>query len=391
MNDDIVIDIPVVSPTQSDAIDSTASRLYNEYCKNGFVGPIDVVSISEATDILNAFWKDTNIFPDIAKNDTSTTGSNRTTTTTTTNIHPQSMTDERQHDPQSKRYHHFQYNQKNNNLFKSHLFVPYINHLIRNPQLIRAVQTVLQTNDIRCWSCDFNIRPSNASTMISPHQDATYAGLTPCDEVVTAWIALSDPVTIPEGGLVFYAGTHLLGQIPHTCDTIHHNDDNNHMEIITDDDRTTSHECDDTQTTWTGDSKPKLRNVLSRGQQCSIPHGCTVTSIPLRAGQATLHHSYTVHASGPNITMSSSQPPPSPPRVGLAVRYISAKVRKHHFLVKEMITHISGRTDVIHIDCFEDAWEPILPKQPTQQDVDRGKAVHTIAMERETINYFEQK
>ena len=123
MNDDIVTDIPVVSPTQSDAIDSTASRLYNEYCKNGFVGPIDVVSISEATDILNAFWKDTNVFPDIAKNDTSTTGSIRTTTTT--NIHPQSMTDERQHDPQSKRYHHFQYNQKNNNL-SNHIYLYHI-------------------------------------------------------------------------------------------------------------------------------------------------------------------------------------------------------------------------------------------------------------------------
>ena len=133
----------------------------------------------------------------------------------------------------------------------------------------------------------------------------------------------------------------------------------------------------------------KLRNVLSRRQHCPIPNGMMkATSIPLRAGQATLHHFYTVHASGPNMA------PHYEPRVGLAVRYMSANVRKQQQQqqspVKEMITFISGRADLVPDTGFDDEWEPILPERPTPQEIDRGKAVHAIAMQRETTNYFSQ-
>lgn len=365
--------LPVVSVALSMNIEESAHsssslrKLYDDYCTHGVVGPIDVISKSEADNVLKSFWNDANIFP---------------------TINPRSTMDERHHDQQQS---HHQYNQKNDNLFKTHLFVPYINQLIRNPNLIRAVQTVLQTDDIRCWSCDFNIREWNAPTMIAPHQDATYAGLTPCEEVVTAWIALSDPVTIQEGGLIFYYGTHLLGQLPHTCDTIIH-DDNNCIEINTEHVEKESSDRGNVKIAdaqvGTSNSKPKLRNVLSRGQRCDIPNGVTGMSIPLRAGQATLHHFYTIHCSGPNLSHNDHNL--HQPRVGLAIRYISAKVRKQRYIVKEMITYISGRTDIIHDDCFDEEWEPILPEKPTKQDIDRGKEVHAIAMERETTNYFTQ-
>ena len=224
--------------------------------------------------------------------------------------------------------------------------------------------------------------------MIAPHQDSTFAELIPCDEVVTAWIALSDPVTIQEGGLLFYSGTHLLGQLPHTCDIINYDDDNNEeidIEMVENDEESSKSNELKFATNLT---KQKLRNVLSQGQQCSIPSGIEGTSIPLRAGQATLHHFYTIHTSGPNVSSNSHH---HQPRVGLAVRYITANVRKRNFKVKEMITYISGRTDIIHNDCFENEWEPILPERPTQQDVDRGKEVHAIAMERETTNYFARR
>ncbi len=305
MNDD-------ESPTTCDDTDSSERRLYDDYCKHGVVGPIDVISTSEAANLLNAFRKDTNIFPDRSNDST---------------IDPPSTTSCERHDIQERILH--QYGQKNDNLFKPHLFVPYINQLIRHPKLILAVQTILRTNDIRCWSCDFNIREWNTPTMIAPHQDSTYAGLTPSDEVVTAWIALSDPVTPQEGGLIFYNGSHLLGQLPHTCDTIIRDDDN---DMVIDTEIVGKGSIDTTAT------KQKLRNVLSRRQHCEIPNGTRATSIPLRAGQATLHHFYTVHASGPNMAPNRREP-----RVGLAVRYISANVRKQHSQVKEMITFISGR------------------------------------------------
>lgn len=355
MNDDDTV--TVTGADEGDDADYTTSSLYDDYSKHGVVGPIDVVSINEATEILNAFWKDTNIFP----------------TDTTT---PETLQNER---------HLYQYHQKNNNLFRTHLFAPYINQLIRHPTLIRAVQAVLRTKDVRCWSCDFNIRTWGTPTMIAPHQDATYAGLIPCDEVVTAWIALSDPVTIQEGGLVFYSGTHLLGQLPHTSGTINDDDDDSHVEndteLVKNVTNVRASSEWDVSSALTTATKQKLRNVLSRGQYCDIPNGIVGTSIPLRAGQATLHHFYTIHASGPNVSSNAQ------PRVGLAIRYISANVRKQNFKVKEMITYISGRTDIVH-DCFNEEWEPILPERPTQQDIEHGKAVHAIAMERETTNYF---
>jgi chlorinating enzyme len=324
------------------------ASLLNSYFRNGVIGPFDVISIEEATTFYNDFFTNHDIFPLTNKND--------------------QLNKEQPYQPK-------QYSQNNNNLFKTHLFVPWVNSIIRHPQLIRIVQNVLQSNDIRCWSCDFNIRYYNTNTIIAPHQDATYANLTPSEEVITVWVALSDPVTLQHGGLIFYKGSHLLGQLLHICDDDY-------------DETKNDNEIDETiqiasNNELLQNKKGKLQNILSRGQRCTIPN-CNETpaiSIPLRGGQATIHHFYTIHGSGQNI--HSQQP-----RVGLAIRYMTANVRKRqqHYKVKEMITWISGCTDIIHNDCFE--WEPILPNSPTIDDITRGKAAHAVAMERETTNYF---
>jgi non-heme Fe2+,alpha-ketoglutarate-dependent halogenase len=308
---------------------NTIHHLLDDYLRDGVVGPIDVLTVEEATEMKNAFVHD--FLVDSYPTDPS---------------HP----NDAEHQP-------LQYHQANDDWFKTHLFVPWVNRIVRHPNLIRAVQEVLQSDDIRCWSCDFNVRHSGADTMIAPHQDATYAGLHPADQVVTAWVALSDPVTLHEGGLIFYPGSLLLGQLPHTTDYdgIHVEDDTRKKE----------------------DEGRKLRNVLSRRQRCALPTH-EGTSIPLRAGQATLHHFYCVHASGPNHSPS--------PRIGLAIRYMTAVVRRSHFTVPESITWISGNLDVIHKDCF--LLEPILPDFPTPEQVQRGKVAHREAMERERTNYF---
>jgi ectoine hydroxylase-related dioxygenase (phytanoyl-CoA dioxygenase family) len=351
-----------IVPTSHDTQNLLTARsrlLFNDYQRDGVVGPIDVISVREATDIMNTFLVDPNIFP-----------LPPTTCTTNHNLSVEVSQPQPQH-------HNIQYNQRNTNLFKTYLFVPYINQLVRHPNLIRAVQTVLQTNDVRCWSCDFNLRYRDTPIMIAPHQDSTYAGLIPAEDVVTAWIALSDPVTVQQGGLQFYLGSHLLGQLPHSTTNDNTNDDDTDINDV-DAEKCNSDGC--------RSKRPTLRNALSRNQRCAVPNGMTGTSIPLRAGQATLHHFYTVHSSGPNLSTDASS---SVPRIGLAIRYISATVRKRHYIVKETITHISGCTDLLHDDCFE-SWEPILPTHPTQHDIDIGKASHAIAMERETTNYFAQ-
>lgn len=224
--------------------------------------------------------------------------------------------------------------------FKAHLFLPWVNRIVRHPLLVAAVSRVLQSKDIWCWSSDFNLKPAASRAYVSPHQDATYAGLHPADQVVTAWVALTDPVTCLEGGLVFFKGSHTAGQLPHSDDT------------------------DDAD------------NLLSRGQRCAAPIGPPPSPIPLRAGQATLHHFYTVHSSGPNQS-------PQQPRLGLAIRYMTAAVRREG-LTKECATWIAGRRDNAFF-----LPEPILPDDHcTADDVARGRHAHADAMRRETSNYF---
>jgi ectoine hydroxylase-related dioxygenase (phytanoyl-CoA dioxygenase family) len=335
---------------------STTLHLIDDYLRDGVVGPIDVLTVEEATRMNDAFLQG------IA---------------TSRNHHP--ITDPPSHHADEE-IQPQQYHQNNDGWFKTHLFVPWVNQIVRHPNLIAAVQTVLQSKDIRCWSCDFNVRYGNQGTIIAPHQDATYAGLCPAKHVVTAWVALSDPVTINHGGLIFYPGSHMLGQIPHTID-INQEDDDDDID------------GEDNKNGDKTGKQQKLRNVLSRGQRCTVPTLVTQnsvgesssdptttpgTSIPLQAGQATLHHFYTVHASGQNLH--------NEPRIGLAIRYMTAAVRRHHYKVLETITWISGCTDIIHHDCF--AWEPILPEFPTIDELNCGKVAHSLAMKREMTNYF---
>ena len=224
--------------------------------------------------------------------------------------------------------------------FKPHLYLPFVNRIARHPKLVQAVQQVLQTCDILLWSCDFNIKAPQTEMFFPPHQDATYAGLSPSDQCVTAWVALSDPVGNKEGCLAFWKGSHLHGQLPHVEEP--------------------SNAC----------------NLLSRGQHvANTLEEDACIAIPLRGGEATLHQFYTVHRSGPN---HSTQP-----RVGLALRYMTASVVQTG-TVRETVTRISGS---LQHECFD--LEPVLPLEPTEEDIRIGKEAHADAMRREAANYFD--
>mmetsp|Transcript_2593 Transcript_2593/g.3934 ORF Transcript_2593/g.3934 Transcript_2593/m.3934 type:complete len:179 (-) Transcript_2593:9-545(-) len=99
--------------------------------------------------------------------------------------------------------------------FKPHLYLGFVNQIIRHPKLIAAVSEVLKTDDIICWSSQFCIKGSNSDGIFCPHQDAIYSGLEPANQCVKAWIALSNPISEKEGCLSFYKGTHKLGQVRH--------------------------------------------------------------------------------------------------------------------------------------------------------------------------------
>jgi len=260
-----------------------------------------------------------------------------------------------------------------NQRFKVHLFLSKINRIVHHPKLLEAVRKALNTPHVALWSSDINIKQPNSNEYYSAHQDATYTGLQPAEHCLTVWIALSDPVGIHEGCMSFVRRSHKLGQLPH-------------KEAAS-------------ATTAAQDG-----NLLSRGQQVCFPatnHAQPTQDdwvyIPLRAGEATLHHFYTVHQSGNNHH-------PTQPRVGLALRYMDAELVRQTGRVRECITWIdSSSNNTSNCDDAVKAenqkvrakvakyfdLDPILPENPTDQDIRKGKEAHRESMAREASNYFD--
>lgn len=273
-------------------VDNTGCCLFQEYQANGVVGPLDILTQEEAATCLAQLEA---LFP-----------------------------------------------LEGNNRFKPHLYLPYINQIVRHPTLIQAVSSILRTNNILCWSSDFNIKKARSKGIYCPHQDATYTGLDPPTKCVTAWIALSPIVSEREGCLEFYKSSHSLGQMKHI-----------------------------------EDDSTKQNNLLSRAQYISDKHlhGFVAEPMILRGGQASLHHFHVIHQSGTNESEQD--------RVGLAIRYMSASARQTG-TIRECVTLVQGTKEHDGFDL-----EPILPlENPTADDVLLGKQAHTDAMQREAANYF---
>jgi len=234
---------------------------------------------------------------------------------------------------------------RSRNRFKLHLALPSISSIAHHPKLIETVKEALNSQDIWLWSSDVNIKEPETSNCFAPHQESTYAGLEPSKECLTAWVALSDPVGEKEGCLCFYPGSHNCGQLLHN-------------------------------------TKPCEENLLSMGQFISdnelkkLPNKEPIL-VPLQGGQATLHSFNSVHSSGPNKSCR--------PRVGLALRYMTARVNQTK-AIKEMATFIAGS----HGDNSSNFdLEPRLPSsRPTKEDIKRGRIALNEALKREEANYF---
>ena len=127
--------------------------LQSDFERDGFVGPLDILSADEAREALAA-----------VENELS----------------------------------------KDSNRFKLHLLIPKLSQIAHHPILVAAVQKALKSKDILLWSSDINQKPPSSAGFFAPHQDATYAGLAPSSKCLTAWIAFSSPVGELEGCLSFY-------------------------------------------------------------------------------------------------------------------------------------------------------------------------------------------
>ena len=163
---------------------------------------------------------------------------------------------------------------------KPHLYLTFLNELVRHPRILDAVEDVLGPN-LFCWTSTFFIKEPADPGFVSWHQDATYWGLS-APEVMTVWLAFT-PANLVNGCMAFMPGSH-REQVAHR-DTFHQD------------------------------------NLLSRGQEIAVEVDESAgVYVPLAPGQASLHHVLLVHGSAPNRSNDR--------RIGLAIRYIPTTVRQ---------------------------------------------------------------
>jgi hypothetical protein len=209
---------------------------------------------------------------------------------------------------------------------KSHLLFTWMDELVRHPEVLDAVESVIGPN-ILIYHLTSWLKEPNEQSHVSWHQDGTYFGLEPAEQI-TAWIALTDAT--PEMGCVkILPGSHVIGQRPHK------------------------------DTFMPG-------NLLSRGQTIDHPRldYTKYVMMPLRAGQISLHHTHIVHCSEQNRTNQR--------RIGIGVSYIPPHCRLVND-VRVSAALVRGRDDYGHFE---------LEQRPSGDFDAASRAAHAAAVER---------
>ena len=163
----------------------------------------------------------------------------------------------------------------------THFVFEWVDALTREGAILDAVQQLLGP-DLLAWNTSWFVKFPGDKAFVSWHQDGAYWGLSPM-EVATAWVALG-PVTAENGCMRVIPGSHHQPHLPQR-DTFADN------------------------------------NVLSRGQEIAVAVDVSqAVDLVLESGQMSLHHLWIVHGSNPNLS--------NIPRIGIAIRYVSTRVRQ---------------------------------------------------------------
>jgi non-heme Fe2+,alpha-ketoglutarate-dependent halogenase len=145
---------------------------------------------------------------------------------------------------------------------RAYLLFKWLDDLIHDPRVLDPIEQLIGPN-ILCWSSIFWIKEAGSKSFVDWHQDNTYWGLS-SRQVVTAWFAISD-ASEEAGCMSVIPKTH-VGQTLEHEDTYHQD------------------------------------NMLTRGQRIKDLDPATAVSMPLRAGEMSLHNYCLAHGSGPNLS-----------------------------------------------------------------------------------------
>ena len=210
--------------------------------------------------------------------------------------------------------------------YKANLVFQWIDDIVHDPRLLDAVEDLLGPN-LLLWSCSVLIKAPRSRGRYTWHQDATYWGMEP-PLGVSAWIALGD-VGPENGGLRCLPGLHARGQLAH-------------VNTFADD------------------------VMLPRGQEIrGLDEDTLKRAVDMRlgSGEASFHHVFTPHASGPNRSDDY--------RIGLQAVFIPTSVR--HRDGRESAMLVRGRDDFGHFES-----EP----RPRADHDDAARDAHRAAMTR---------
>jgi len=150
-----------------------------------------------------------------------------------------------------------------------------------HPNILDVVEQILGP-DILLYNATYIVKEPNTPTHVSWHQDLTYWGLD-SDDPVSVWLALS-VADAQTGCMRMIPGSHIEGRKEH--------------DISVEDEN----------------------NVLFQSQKVHGVNEQGAVYCPLRPGQASFHHGWTLHSSLPNRGNDR--------RIGLNIQYITPHVRQ---------------------------------------------------------------
>jgi ectoine hydroxylase-related dioxygenase (phytanoyl-CoA dioxygenase family) len=162
---------------------------------------------------------------------------------------------------------------------KAHLVAPFVSEIARTPGILDVVEDLMGP-DIKLYLSALWAKKANDPKFVSWHQDSTYFGLDPHEEV-TVWVALT-PSTAESGCVRVLPGSHRQPDMQHV------------------------------------ETRDPL-NLLSRGQAIMGIHEADAVNMELQPGQFSVHHERMVHGSPPNGSAL--------PRIGVSFMFIPCHVK----------------------------------------------------------------
>ena len=199
---------------------------------------------------------------------------------------------------------------------KGNLAFPWLMALARNVRILDAVEDVIGPN-ILLFGASIFAKDARDPRYVSWHQDSAYFGLDPHEEV-TAWVGFTDS-TIERGCLKVMPRTHL-------------GPDLHHVETFAQD------------------------NMLAKGQSIEGLDEAKAVHLELSAGEFSLHHERTAHASEPNRSNDR--------RIGFAFFYIPTHVRST--LGRRRATLVRGVDEYGHWDADNEPRCDLDPRSMAQ-------------------------